>query len=307
MVQATDHPSRLSRNVPDMDIGLHLSNFTWPGGPGTFVSDLTQAATLAEDVGFAKLSVMDHVWQIRGLGPPEHEMLEAYTTLGYLAAVTRRVPLVVWVTAVVYREPGMLAKQVTTLDVLSGGRAWLGIGAAWNEEECEGLGLPFPATAERFERLEETLQICLQMWSDDEGPYAGKHYQLARSLNSPQSVQRPHPPILIGGSGERKTLRMVAQYAQACNLFPSPELAHKLDVLRQHCADLGRDYDEIEKTVNVRLEPGPDGENVDAILEQLREYADLGISHVHTSLKDTSNPRVLELYGERIIPEAARL
>ena len=290
-----------------MDIGLHLSNFTWPGGPGTFVSDLTQAATLAEDVGFAKLSVMDHVWQIRGLGPPEHEMLEAYTTLGYLAAVTRRVPLVVWGTAVVYRESGTLAKQVTTLDVLSGGRAWLGIGAAWNEEECEGLGLPFPATAERFERLEETLQICLQMWSDDEGPYAGKHYQLARTLNSPQSVQRPHPPILIGGSGERKTLRMVAQYAQACNLFPSPELAHKLDVLRQHCADLGRDYDEIEKTVNVRLEPGPDGENVDAILEQLREYADLGISHVHTSLKDTSNPRVLELYGERIIPEAARL
>jgi F420-dependent oxidoreductase-like protein len=290
-----------------MDIGLHLSNFTWPGGPPTFVSDLKQAATLAEDVGFAKLSVMDHVWQIRGIGPAEHEMLEAYTTLGFLAAVTSRVPLVAWVSAVVYREPGMLAKQVTTLDVLSGGRAWLGIGAAWNQEECEGLGLPFPSTAERFERLEETLQICLQMWSEDEGPYVGKHYQLGRTLNSPQSVQRPHPPILIGGSGERKTLRMVAQYADACNLFPSPEISHKLDVLRRHCADLGRDYDEIEKTLNVRLDPGPNGEHVDAILEELRGYAELGISHVHTSLRDTSNPRVLELYGERIIPEAATL
>ena len=190
-------------------------------------------------------------------------MLEAYTALGYLAACTTKVDLLAWVTAVVYREPGLLAKCVTSLDVLSGGRAWLGIGAAWNEEESRGLGLPFPPTAERFERLEEALQICLQMWSDDESAYDGKHYQLGRTLNSPQSLQRPHPPILIGGGGEKKTLRMVAQYAQACNLFGGPDLAHKLDVLRGHCDALGRDYDEIEKTVMFPIDPGENGENVD--------------------------------------------
>ncbi|HSU74144.1 MAG TPA: LLM class F420-dependent oxidoreductase, partial [Terrabacter sp.] len=252
-----------------MDLGLHLADFTWSGGSETFVDDLVRTAKTAEDVGFTKLSVMDHVWQIRGVGPKEHEMLEAYTALGFLAAVTERVQLLAWVTAAIYREPGLLAKEVTTLDVLSGGRAMLGIGAAWNEEECVGLGLPFPPTAERFERLEETLQICLQMWSDSDEPYAGRHYQLGSTLNSPQSVQRPHPPILIGGGGEKKTLRMVAQYAQACNLFDSPELGHKLDVLRGHCDALGRDYDEIEKTVMGPVDPGPNGENVDATLEHL--------------------------------------
>jgi F420-dependent oxidoreductase-like protein len=290
-----------------MDLGLHLSNFTWPGGPQTFTTDLGRAAQLAEDVGFVKLSVMDHVWQIAHLGPPEHEMLEAYTTLGYLAAKTDRIELLAWVTAAIYREPGMLAKQVTTLDVLSGGRAWLGIGAAWNEEESVGLGLPFPGTAERFERLEETLQICQQMWSDDEGPYAGKHYQLGRTLNSPQSVQRPHPRILIGGGGEQKTLRMVAQYAQACNLFNVPELAHKLDVLRGHCEALGRDYDEIQKTVMAHLVPGEHGEHVDEILEQLQGLADLGVTHVHTGLKDASSLAAFEVFGDRIIPEAAKI
>jgi len=248
---------------------------------------------------------MDHVWQIRGVGPAENEMLEAYTTLGFLAAKTERIELLAWVTAAVYREPGLLAKQVTTLDVLSGGRAWLGLGAAWNEEESLGLGLPFPSTAERFERLEETLQICLQMWSEDESPYSGKHYNLARTLNSPQSVQRPHPPILIGGGGERKTLRLVAQYAQACNLFASPELEHKLEVLRGHCADLGRDYDEILKTVMTVALPGDDGEGVDGILEELAGLATLGITQVQLGT-DTS-PRSLELFGERIIPEAAKL
>jgi alkanesulfonate monooxygenase len=287
-----------------MDLGLHLSNFTWPGGPPTFVADLGRAAALAEDVGFTKLSVMDHVWQIGHIGPPEHEMLEAYTTLGYLAAKTERIELLAWVTAAIYREPGMLAKSVTTLDVLSGGRAWLGIGAGWNEEESVGLGLPFPSTSERFERLEETLQICLQMWSDDESPYQGQHYQLGRTLNSPQSVQRPHPPILIGGSGERKTLRMVAQYAQACNLFGGPDVERKLDVLRGHCADLGRDYDEIEKTVMARLDPGPDGEHVDEVLAELQALAALGVTHTHTSLKDTSSDAALEIFGERIIPQA---
>ncbi len=290
-----------------MDLGLHLSNFTWPGGPDTFVADLRRATTSAEEVGFTKLSVMDHLWQIPAVGPTEHEMLEAYTALGYLAAVTERIELLAWVTAATYREPGMLAKQVTTLDVLSGGRAWLGIGAGWNEEECAGLGLPFPSTSERFERLEEALQICLQMWSDDDGPYDGRHYRLGRTLNSPQAVRRPHPPILIGGSGERKTLRLVAQYADACNLFPSAELEHKLDVLRAHCADVGRDYDEIQKTVIVRLDPGASGEGVDGILSELEGYAALGFTHAHTSLKDASSPAVFEIFGEQIIPAAARL
>jgi alkanesulfonate monooxygenase len=289
-----------------MQIGLHIPDFTWPGGPATLARDLSRIATTAEDAGFAKLSVMDHVWQIHVIGPPEHEMLEAYTTLGYLAARTSRIELLAWVTAVVYREPGLLAKEVTTLDVLSEGRAWLGIGAAWNEEEARGLGLPFPPTAERFERLEETLQICLQMWSDSEEPYHGKHYTLERTLNSPQPLRRPHPPIMIGGGGERKTLRLVAQYAQACNLFAGPELERKLDVLRAHCAAVGRDYDDIEKTVIMPLEPGPRGENVDALLEQLEHLSTLGISHAHARLENVAALTPLEIIGEKVIPVAAR-
>src|ERR1039457_1572324 len=248
-----------------MRVGLHIPDFTWDGGPAALGVRLGEVARQAEQAGVDRISVMDHVWQIGHLGPPEHEMLEAYTTLGWLAARTERVKLLTVVTAVVYRDPGLLAKAVTTLDVISGGRAWLGIGAAWNEDEARGLGLPFPPTAERFERLEEALQICLQMWADDEGPYAGQHYQLARTLSSPQPLSRPHPPILIGGGGEKKTLRLVAQYAQACNLFPSPDLGRKLDVLRGHCEDVGRDYDEIAKTVMMPLDPGPNGEKVDAL------------------------------------------
>ncbi|WP_375503925.1 LLM class F420-dependent oxidoreductase [uncultured Jatrophihabitans sp.] len=288
-----------------MKLGLHVSDFTYSGGPATLADDLTRIAVAAEDAGFAKLSVMDHVWQIHMVGPAENDMLEAYTTLGYLAARTSRIELLAWVTAAIYRAPGLLAKQVSTLDVLSGGRAWLGIGAGWNEEESLGLGLPFPGTSERFERLEEALQIFLQMCSDDEGPYRGKHYTLERTLNSPQSLQRPHPPILIGGSGEKKTLRMVAHYAQACNLFGGPDVAHKLDVLRQHCTDLGTDYDAIEKTVISSLDPGKDGENVDALLEQLRSFAELGIQHVHGSVPGVADITPLEIIGERVIPVAA--
>ncbi len=291
-----------------MKLGLHIADFTWPGGPPELGRDLARIAVAAEDAGFGRVSVMDHLWQIGFLGPPEHDMLEAYTTLGFLAAKTNRVELLAWVTAVVYREPGMLAKLVSTLDVLSGGRAWLGIGAAWNEAEARGLGLPFPPTAERFERLEETLQICLQMWSEDESPYEGMHYKLGRTLNSPQTLTRPHPPILIGGSGERKTLRMVAQYAQACNLFDTPELEHKLDVLRGHCEALGRDYDEIEKTVMYgALDPGADGEKVDAMLDKLQRFADLGMSEAHGIVPDVYKITPLELLGERVIPEAARM
>jgi F420-dependent oxidoreductase-like protein len=287
-----------------MKIGLHVADFTWPSGPPHLASDLTRIVTTAEDTGFARVSVMDHVWQIQVMGPPEHEMLEAYTTLGYLAARTSQVELVAWVTAVVYREPGLLAKLITTLDVLSEGRAWLGIGAAWNEAEAHGLGLPFPPTAERFERLEEALQICLQMWSEDEGPYQGKHYQLERTLNSPQPLTKPHPPILIGGSGEKKTLRLVAQYAQACNLFDQ-DVAHKLDVLRGHCEAVGRNYDDIEKTVMVQLDPGPNGENVDNLLEHLRDLAKLGVAEAHGRVPDVASITPLELLGERVIPVAA--
>ncbi|MBA3278880.1 MAG: LLM class F420-dependent oxidoreductase [Geodermatophilaceae bacterium] len=291
-----------------MKIGLHVAGFTWPGGPPELAADLGRIATAAEDSGFARLSVMDHLWQIGVLGPPEHDMLEAYTTLGFLAAKTSKIELLAWVTAVVYREPGMLAKLVSTLDVLSGGRAWLGIGAAWNEAEARGLGLPFPPTGERFERLEETLQICLQMWGEDDGPYQGKHYHLDRTLNSPQTLTRPHPPILIGGGGEKKTLRLVAQYAQACNLFNSPDLEHKLDVLRGHCETVGRDYDEIEKTVMFApLDPGSNGEKVEALLEDLRRLAGLGIAEAHGFVPDVYKITPLELIGEQVIPEAARM
>jgi alkanesulfonate monooxygenase len=262
-------------------------------------------ASAAEERGFAKLSVMDHVWQIGVIGPPELDMLEAYTTLGFVAARTNRMELLSWVTAVVYREPGLLAKAVTTLDVLSGGRAWLGIGAAWNEAESRGLGLPFPPTGERFERLEEALQICLQMWSTDDSPYSGTHYRLERTLNSPQALSRPHPPILIGGGGERKTLRLVAQYAQACNLFAGPELQHKLDVLRRHCDAAGRDYDEIQKTVMGPLDPGPNGERVDDLVAAMRRLGSLGITHYHGSVPDVASMSRLEVLGEKVIPAVA--
>jgi F420-dependent oxidoreductase-like protein len=288
-----------------MELGLHIADFTFPAGAAGLRDDLTRIVTTAEEVGFAKVSVMDHLWQIGVVGPPEMEMLEAYTTLGYIAARTSKVDLVTWVTAVVYREPGLLAKLVSTLDVLSSGRAWLGIGAAWNEAEAHGLGLPFPPTAERFERLEEALQICLQMWSDDDGPYNGKHYQLERTLNSPATITQPHPPILIGGGGEKKTLRLVAKYAQACNLFPSPELPHKLDVLREHCVREGRNYDDIEKTVMMSLDPGENGEKVDAILQQLQSMAGLGVSHVHGIVPNVWKLDPLTVLGREVIPAIA--
>ena len=262
-----------------MKIGLHIADFTYPaGGPG-LADDLTRIVVAAEEAGFQRVSVMDHLFQIQVLGPPEHDMLEAYTTLGYLAARTEKVELLAWVTAVSYRDPGMLAKIITTLDVLSKGRAWLGIGAAWNSEEAEGLGLFFPGTAERFERLEETLQICLQMWSDSDAPYEGKHYRLGRTLNVPQSLQRPHPRILIGGGGEKKTLRMVAQYADACNIFGGEpaDIEHKLSVLRGHCDRLGTDYDAIEKTMIVSADPTEDPE---AFVASMEPYAALGISMI---------------------------
>jgi F420-dependent oxidoreductase-like protein len=286
-------------------LGLHLPRLTYPGGPATLGADLAGIAAAAEAAGFDRVSVMDHVWQIGQHGPAEQDMLEAYTTLGFLAAHTSRVKLLTLVTGVTYRDPGLLAKMVTTLDVLSAGRAMLGIGAAWNGEESAGLGLFFPPMAERFERLEETLQICLQMWAGDEKPYSGEHYQLGRLLNSPQSLTRPHPPILIGGSGEKKTLRLVAQYAQACNLLPGTELPHKLDVLREHCERLGRDYAEIEKTCVYTFDLGADGERVEQTLAELRALADLGIQVAHGRVEGVHDLVGLRVLGEKVIPAIA--
>jgi F420-dependent oxidoreductase-like protein len=291
-----------------MKIGLHISDFTWDGGAAELRHRLAAIAARAEQGGVDRISVMDHVWQIFALGPPEHEMLEAYTALGFLAAKTERVKLLAMVTAVVYREPGLLAKAVTTLDVLSGGRAILGIGAAWNEEESRGLGLPFPPVAERFERLEEALRICQQMWSQSDAPFEGRHYHLARTLNSPQALSRPHPPILIGGGGEKKTLKLVARYADACNigLYDLADAAHKLDVLRQHCAAEGRDYATIEKTGQFRFNLGENGENVQQTVEYLQQAAELGFTQVHGTLIGVSKPGQLDLLAEQIIPAAEK-
>ncbi len=233
-----------------MRVGLQVPDFTWPGSPELLGPTLRRIAVGAEQAGMSSFWVMDHFFQISMVGPPEHEMLEGYAALSHVAAVTERIMLGTMVTGVTYRHPGILVKTVTTLDVLSGGRAYLGIGAAWNEDEHKGLGVPFPSVTERFERLEETLGIAVQMWAGDEQPFAGKHYQLERPLNSPQALRRPHPPILIGGTGEKKTLRMVAQYADACNIFDmGPKaISQKLEVLRGHCERLGRDYDAIART-----------------------------------------------------------
>ena len=218
-----------------MVLGLHIADFTWTGGARALGPALARHVREAEAAGIRRISVMDHFWQIRGVGPAEHEMLEAYSALGFIVAHTERALLHTLVTGVIYREPGLLAKAVTTLDVLSGGRVGLGIGAAWNEDESRGLGFDFPPVGERFSKLEEAIRICLQMWSDSEEPFHGEYYQLTRTLNSPQSLARPHPYLMIGGSGEKKTLRLVAQYADACNIFAGPDAARKLDVLRAHC------------------------------------------------------------------------
>jgi F420-dependent oxidoreductase-like protein len=288
-------------------LGLHISNFTWPEGAPHLGGVLADIASTADEVGFERISVMDHLWQIGVHGPPEHEMLEAYTTLGFLAGHTKTAKLLTLVTGVVYREPGLLAKAVTTLDVLSGGRAMLGIGAAWNEHESQGLGLLFPPTAERFERLEEALQICLQMFAGDDRPYAGKHYQLARTLNSPGVLSRPHPPILIGGGGEKKTLLLVAKYADACNLFGMPDIQHKLDVLKRHCETVGRDYDEIEKTVMFPFDPGDKGENVGEIIDGLGRVAAMGFTVAHGGLRNAWDTKRFEHFRNEIVPAAEAL
>jgi F420-dependent oxidoreductase-like protein len=292
-----------------MKLGLQISSFSWPGGPEAIGPTLGRIASQADDVGFDSIWVMDHFFQIRSVGRPEEPMLEGWTALGFLAALTKRARLGLMVGGVHYRLPGLWVKAATTLDVLSGGRAWLGIGAAWNQEESQALGFPFPPLGERFEMLEETLQIAHGMWTGERGSeeaFQGRHFRAGRLLNSPQSLSRPRPPILIGGGGERKTLRLVAQYADATNVFGGPAaIHHKYEVLREHCATIGRDPDEIERstlqTVNLAAESPAQ------IVDRFGELADAGAQHVILGLHHVDDPANLETLGRAVLPELRKL
>ena len=286
-----------------MHVGIHFVNFTLPGAPASLAATLGETARIAEEGGVTTFTLMDHWFQMEAMATAEDPMLEGYTSLGFLAGQTQRMRLGLLVTGVTYRHPGLLAKTVTTLDVLSGGRAQLGIGAAWYEREHLGLGVPFPPLAERFERLEETLQICLQMWSDDSGPYHGTHYQLAETICSPPPISSPRPRVLVGGSGERKTLRLVARYADACNLFASSpdDVAHKLDVLAHHCDTEGRDPATVERTI---LAMGNPLDDPDGFVATMAEYAKLGVDVVE--LMPVGDPVAYTSgVAERIVPALA--
>ena len=297
-----------------MRIGLQIPNYTWPNGCASLGATFGQIAERAESAGLYSLWVMDHFFQLADLGPAENEMLEGWNALSFAAGRTNRIKLGTLVTGVTYRYPGLLVKIATTLDVLSLGRAYFGIGAAWNEEEHRGLGVPFPSLKVRFELLEETLQIALQMWSGEDKPYQGTHLHLARALNVPNSVQRPHPPILIGGTGEQKTLRLVAQYADACNLFArigKSMLQHKLDVLRRHCEDLGRPFEDIEKTTLGEMHLTRDGRNGTmspaAAIDSLGELAEIGIGHAILILPNVSEVEPFELLATQILPQVSKI
>jgi F420-dependent oxidoreductase-like protein len=290
-----------------MKLGLQIVRFNWPGSPANIGAKLAEIARAADEAGFASLWVMDHFFQMGMRVEAPEPMLEAYTTLAYLAALTERIRLGAMVTGVVYRHPGLLVKAVTNLDVLSGGRAYLGLGAAWYEQEARALGFPFPPLAERFERLEETLLIAKQMWAGNAAPYRGRHYQLAAPVNDPPPLSRPHPPILIGGGGEKKTLRLVAQYADACNLFAfggPAEVARKLDVLKEHCAALGRPYDEIERTALGRVSSETSASD---LLATCRALAEAGIQHFIFSLDNVHDLAPIERIGRAVIPAVAEL
>lgn len=297
-----------------MKIGLQIPSFTWPGGPAALAPKLSEIATVAEDAGFHSIWVMDHFFQLDPmLGNADEPMLESYSALTYLAAKTSRVKLGALVTGVNYRQPALLIKQVTNLDVLSGGRAYFGIGAAWYDREAHGLGFPFPATKVRFEWLEETLQLAHQMWSGEVQPFNGKHFQLPEPICQPQPVAQPHPPILIGGMGEVKTLRFVAQYADACNMFAGvgrDVLKRKLDVLQEHCQTVGRPYSAIEKTALTSAYLGvataESNRTPGEIIDTCRTLADLGFSHVIFNMPvNVHEITPLEVFGREIIPVVA--
>ena len=293
-----------------MRIGLQIPNFTWPEGDAGIGSRLAEIGRTADEAGFESLWVMDHFFQIGVIGDADQPMLEGYSALSYLAGVTERAKLGTLVTGVIYRYPGILVKTATTLDVLSGGRAYLGIGAGWNEREALGLGVPFPSTRERFERLEEALQIAHQMWAGEIAPYDGRHYRLAEPLNSPQVLSRPHPPVMIGGMGEKRTLRLVAQYSDACNLFTyggADLIRHKLDVLRRHCEEVGRDYEEIERTALGTVNLAQGGMTAEGVIGLCRELNEAGIEHLIFNMPNVHEIRPLETFGEKIIPAVAEL
>ncbi|MSQ21904.1 MAG: LLM class F420-dependent oxidoreductase [Dehalococcoidia bacterium] len=290
-----------------MRVGLQLPNFTWPGGPGKLAPTLAEIARTADAAGFASLWVMDHFFQIPGMGPAESDMLDSWTTLGFLSGVTQRVKLGTMITGVTYRHPGLLAKMATTLDVLSGGRSYLGIGAAWYEREHKGLGVTFPPRKERFQRLEETLQIVHQMWSGNRGPYEGRYYQLAETMNVPLPLTRPHPPIMVGGGGEQKTLRLAARYGDAVNVFGDPAtVKHKYEVLQHWCEVEGRPYEAMERTTlqTARLDP-QDGASVESIIERFGAYAQAGVQHIIVNMPNVAYIAPLERFGEHIIPAVA--
>ncbi|MFI5931943.1 LLM class F420-dependent oxidoreductase [Actinoplanes sp. NPDC051494] len=281
-----------------MELGLHIADFTWDGGPKALAPALARHVRDGESAGVTRITVMDHFWQINGVGPAETDMLEAYTLLGYLAAHTSTARLHTLVTGVIYREPALLAKAISTLDVLSGGRAGLGIGAAWNEDESVGLGFRFPPTKERMDRLEEAIRICLQMWSPSEEGFDGEYYQLGRTLNTPQPLQGDRPYLMIGGGGEQRTLKLVAQYADACNIFAGPEAAHKLDVLRAHCDKLDRDYDTIEKTAITRMDPAT---TADDIVRTGHELAGLGYTALYVYATGITDPTaIIDVMGSAV-------
>jgi F420-dependent oxidoreductase-like protein len=291
-----------------MKLGLQLNSFDWTGGPTRFAATLVEMARAVEEAGFDRMGVADHLWQHPIMGGPVANEPECYTILSFVAANTERVNLTAMVSGVHFRHPAVLVKAVTTLDVLSGGRAALGIGSGHYEEEARGLGIPFPPQRERFEMLEEAVQIALRMWSGesgDERPFEGKHYHLGRPLNLPQSLTRPHPPIMIAGDGEQKTLRLVARYANACSLRPRPEIPKKLDVLRRHCETEGRDYDEIEKTCAFAFDVGEGGEKAGELIEQLRWLSGMGVETVIGVVPNVDRITPLEIIGREVVPAVA--
>ena len=293
-----------------MELGIHYINFKRPDGPQAIGPTLAATARAAEQGGATMFTLADHFFQMEGVAPAEDPFLEGYTSMGFLAGQTESIALTMLVTGVTYRYPGVLAKTVTTLDVLSQGRAMLGIGAAWYDREHAGLGIPYPPLGERFEMLEETLQICEQMWSDNNGPFAGKHYRLAETLCAPKPIQQPRPPILIGGAGEKKTLRLVAQYADVWNMSlaagPPDETRHKLDVLNRHCDDVGRDPADIRKTVGILVDPLAD---VDGFVSTAAEYAALGFDLVNViPLPHITDPAgFVSRLGEEVVPKLAQV
>ncbi len=294
-----------------MKLGLHIPETSWQGGSAGLRTVMRDVVLAGEAAGFDTIAVADHVWLHPIMGGPVANHVEAYTTLGFIAAHTERVRLLAMATAASYRPAGLLAKIVTTLDVLSGGRAMLGIGSGDFAEEAEGLGLPFPASAgERFDLLDETIRACLEMWEGERGSeraLEGEYVRLGRALNLPQSPSRPHPPILIAGSGERRTLPLVARYGDACNISPTPELAHKLDVLRRLCDEAGRDYDTIEKTVPFGFDVGEDGAKAGEVVEQLRGLARLGVQTVIGWVVSVDRIKPIEIMGREVIPAVADL